>query len=774
MAVTEALSRMLAGVPLQFRQTGERRFEILAAEGRVTGIVRVEASTGELAESVNGSRDRSATEDTRSLGARTAGVASRSATPLKDTEKSVSVITRQQIEDQRLSSLNDLARQAPGVTAYGAGGSNLKPSYYLRGFEITEFSVDGGAPISTGSKTGFNMAGHRQVQDMSVYDRAEILAGSNGVFGAAGSNPGGVISLERKRPRDTAHWIVEGELTSERGRRLMIDRSQPLSADGALLSRFVFTRDRGDFFYDPARYDKRIGYANLEARLSQESTVNIGFSYTEDRGTLWGQGLPRYADGSDLRLSRDICLCTDYSQFFTRERELFLNYDGQLSAAWDVRVRLRSQRQSGGFTGVEPFGFNGVNADGTSDAVVSGSTDQVRSRSQIGDVQLNGEVEVLGRKLDLNFGLESVSLDGRSGGGGASYRFEGVPVNYLNWDASGWPLDQATPSTDPTIQQLALKQTTLGVFAKVNLALTDRLSLGTGIRFDRYDYRNTTFNPIDQLEATTRETESKWSRPTLTVRYALSPTMNLYGSHATINVPQSRLLTRDGESLKPMRGNTVEMGLKRADFDDTLNSSVVLYRTQRVNEAVPDQGVPASPDGNCCSLPSSDTRETSTGVELKIDGQLTSRWQIAASLSLSRMSRVDGENSSPEPGAARSQSYQTFLPTRKAKAWTTYAMGSGSPWSPRSLGMGVQAQSRTRVESQLCPNECFESTVREGGRAVFSAMASWAPAPQWSLQLNIDNLFDRRYYDSISSASGGNWYGSPRTMKLTIQWQPPT
>jgi outer membrane receptor for ferric coprogen and ferric-rhodotorulic acid len=102
----------------------------------------------------------------------------------------VSVIDHERIEQQNLFSLDEVMQQATGVTVQPF--QLLTTAYYVRGFKINSFELDG-VPAMLGETAG-------SPQDMAVYERVEILRGSNGLLHGSG-NPAATVNLVRKRPQ---------------------------------------------------------------------------------------------------------------------------------------------------------------------------------------------------------------------------------------------------------------------------------------------------------------------------------------------------------------------------------------------------------------------------------------------------------------------------------------------------------------------------------------------------------------------------------------------
>ena len=99
----------------------------------------------------------------------------------RQTPQSITVVTRQHIEDFGLNNMDDVMRHTPGITvsAYDSDRTN----YYSRGFSVNSFQYDG-IP-STVRNVGYS-AGNT-LSDMAIYDRVEVLKGATGLLNGAGS-----------------------------------------------------------------------------------------------------------------------------------------------------------------------------------------------------------------------------------------------------------------------------------------------------------------------------------------------------------------------------------------------------------------------------------------------------------------------------------------------------------------------------------------------------------------------------------------------------------
>ncbi|RZI98979.1 MAG: hypothetical protein EOO54_28030, partial [Haliea sp.] len=215
---------------------------------------------------------------------------------LRQIPQSVSVITQQRLQDQELHTLDRALAQSTGITVNSS--LNRSSSLFARGFLVNTVQVDGVTMALPTNNYGFD------APDLAIYDHVEVLRGSAGLLNGAGT-PGAVIGLQRKRPTAARQFQATASVGSWNNGRIVLDGSGPLSADGSLRARAVLVHEDRDFFYDLASHRKTLLYGVLEYDLGARTRLTAGATYqTLDGVPLNGSGLPRYSDGSDLKLPR--------------------------------------------------------------------------------------------------------------------------------------------------------------------------------------------------------------------------------------------------------------------------------------------------------------------------------------------------------------------------------------------------------------------------------------------------------------------------------------
>jgi outer membrane receptor for ferric coprogen and ferric-rhodotorulic acid len=208
---------------------------------------------------------------------------------LRETPQTVTVITRQQMDDFGLNTVSEVLENTSSVNFVKTGVVDI---YLSRGFEM-QVKYDGMAnPYFLGSNgLGFSGAS----PDSAFFDHVEIQQGAAGLLTGAGEL-GGTINLVRKRPTETFQGQVEVGLGSWDKRRLVGDFSGPLVKSGTILGRIVLVSEDSDSYVE----DKKAIYGVIEARPTASTTIGASLQYQKNRLNDITMGYPTAPDGRDL------------------------------------------------------------------------------------------------------------------------------------------------------------------------------------------------------------------------------------------------------------------------------------------------------------------------------------------------------------------------------------------------------------------------------------------------------------------------------------------
>lgn len=639
----------------------------------------------------------------------------------REIAQSVSVIDRTQIEQQNLNTLDDVMSRATGVTS--APFVLLTTAYYTRGFKVDSFELDG-VPALLG-----NMAS--SPQDMAVYERVEILRGSNGLLHGMG-NPAATVNMVRKHAphRDQANITLTAG--SWNRYRAEADAGGLLNESGSVRGRVVVAWEDRDFFYDVSDQQTRLIYATVDADLTPDTLLRTGLQYQTIDSVTNMAGVPMAADGSDLHLPRDTYLDVSWDKFKWDTTRAFAQLEHQINDDWQFNTHLDYQHvkarllYAGAWGNIDPLTGDG--------AMLTGGAYKFRNHQLSLDSNVTGKLNFGGLQHDLIAGISYAGAEEEQ----LTAAFDtplNVPVNVYRWDPHSVPVPgigaYSSPGTTKTIRK--------GLYTMGRIKVAEPLTVVAGARADWWQVR----------KPDAKFTEDGKMTPYGGLIWDFAPEWSWYGSFSTVYQPQTGK-TYNGNMLKPVEGQTLESGVKGSLLNGGLNVSAAVYRIDMKNNPQAD---PEHPGGAFDTNYISGGKVVSQGFELEGTGYITPFWDITAGYTYTDTRyKEDTQN--------QGETFNSLTPRHMVRVWTQYQL----PWDERkwSVGGGVQAQSEFS-------NSNGRVTLRQGGYAVVNTRLGYQIDDNWSAAVNINNLFDRRYYAGLFTPQWNNRYGEPRNIMLTLK-----
>lgn len=529
------------------------------------------------------------------------GVTTLGKVPLKPRElpQSASVIDHERLEQQNLFSLDEAMQQATGVTVQPF--QLLTTAYYVRGFKVDSFELDG-VPALLGNTAS-------SPQDMAIYERVEILRGSNGLLHGTG-NPAATVNLVRKRPQ--REFAASTTLSAGRWDRYRaeVDVGGPLSASGNVRGRAVAAYEDRDYFYDVADQGTRLLYGVTEFDLSPDTLLTVGAQYQHIDSITNMAGVPMAKDGSNLGLSRDTYLDVDWDRFKWDTYRAFGSLEQQLGGGWKGKVSAEYQeadsrlRYAGSFGAIEPQTGDG--------GQLTGAAYKFKSIQRSLDANLNGPVRLFGLTHELLGGVTYAQGETRQD----TARFlnlPNTPVNVYRWDPHGVPRPQIGQYTSPGTTTTTQK----GLYALGRIKLAEPLTLVVGGRESWWD----------QDTPATRFKPGRQFTPYGGLIWDFARDWSWYVSYAEVYQPQADRQTWNSEPLSPVEGKTYETGIKGELADGRLNLSLAAFRIDLENNPQEDPDHPGPPNN---PFYISGGKVRSQGFELEGTGYLTPYWSLSA------------------------------------------------------------------------------------------------------------------------------------------------
>ncbi|USW97762.1 TonB-dependent receptor [Pseudomonas proteolytica] len=303
-----------------------------------------------------------------------------------------------------------------------------------------------------------------------------------------------------------------------------------------------------------------------------------------------------------------------------------------------------------------------------------------------------------------------------------------------------------------------------GLYLTTRWNLADPLKVILGARLDWYDATSIYDQTNDQYYTSGKTKEVRHVTRYAGVIYDLDDNHSVYASYTDIFQPQTEK-NGEGTGIKPITGENYEVGIKGEYFGGALNASASLFQIDQLNRAaeVADSSVcrviPVGSYG--CYEAAGKVR--SQGLELEINGALTPNWQVAAGYTFAQAKYEKDADKSKEGTL-----FDTDVPRHMFKANTTYRLqGDMSQWR---VGANLYSQSATFNKGS---NVFGKFHIEQDAYALVGLMAGYQVNKHLDTQLNINNVFDKKYYQGIASNSTWSPYdvfGDPRNFTVTAKY----
>jgi outer membrane receptor for ferric coprogen and ferric-rhodotorulic acid len=632
---------------------------------------------------------------------------------LRETPQTVTVITRQQMDDFGLNTVTEVLQNTSTVNVIRAGTSNL---YYSRGFAMQVGYDDMANP----SVLGLGLSGASP--DSAFFDHVEIQQGAAGLLTGAGE-PGGTINMIRKRPTETFQGQVEAELGSWDRRRLVGDLSGPLTQSGALRGRVVLVSEDSDSYVDYSFSDKKALYGVIEARPTASTKIGASLQYQKNRFNH-SLGYPTAPDGSDLGWSRSTYFGTPdgWKREETTRTTLYL--EQRFLEDWVFKANYTHSVDKWDVIYASQWGTPNV---ATGDGMSAWAVNQR-------DKTVGNALEMFAQGTGLLFGRRHEFALGANGseskGWGVSADGPDIPFNIYTEHDKGPYMNVHLTYDDPD------KTRQYGVFGVARLNIADSLKVILGARVSWYAY----WNPAGEK---TMDEKAVFS-PYAGIIYDLNERFSVYASYSDIFKPQTAK-DRSGSVLEPVVGANYEAGIKGEFFNKRLNAAAAIFRLEQTNRAETDDDFGVSPicDNWYCSYASG--KVISEGVDLSLNGALSPNWNVGASYTYLKSEYATGEQ--------KGDRYETRNPQHAFRLSSTYRI----PATNWMVGGSLRAQSETH-----------RTTIKQSGFSLLDLMARYQINKQAEVSFNASNVFDRKYRSP--NLHNGTYYGEPRRLALNLKY----
>lgn len=645
--------------------------------------------------------------------------ATRTETPLRDVPQSVTVISRAQIEEQNMRSIQDLVRYVPGIGIAQGEGNRDTPIFRGSG-STADFTVDGIRDDVQYFRDFYNVS------------QVEALKGPDGmIFGRAGV--GGVINRVTKQPDWTSLREVAVQGGSFTNRRAQVDLGEPLGDRMAL--RVLGMYENSDS-YRRAVGVERYGFnPSLAFRLLPSATLTVAYERFHDDRTA-DRGIPSFGARPLAMGERTFFGNPDlsYADATVDAGTAFLAAD--LGGGLTLRNRARFAAYDKFYQNVFP---GAVNAAATS-VSISGYNNRTDRNNLFNQTDVNWKVTTGGIGHSLLVGMElgrQVSDNFRSTAFFSTISPTTTSVNVpLDSPITGLPISFSQNATDADNHSVAR---TVGLYIQDQVALRPWIEAVLGVRYDNFD-ADVTNNRTGQLFAS----QDKLVSPRLGLVFKPTALMSLYGSYTVAYQPrageQLASLSVTNRALDPEKFENYEAGVKW-DLAPSLAITGAVYRLKRNNVAITD---PADPTRSILV-----DGQRVNGAELGIGGSPLRNWTMSGAYAFQDGKILTAQSSTVLAGARLAS-----LPRHSVSLWNRYDFAAR--WG---AGLGLIRQT-----------EMFASTdnlvVLPGFTRVDAALF-YRLSDRIRGQVNVENVFDKGYF--VSAHSNNNITpGSPRAARAMV------
>lgn len=654
-------------------------------------------------------------------------------TPLRDVPQSISVITRQTIDDLSMQNIGDAVAYVPGVGMAQGEGNRETP--VIRGSSSTgDFFLDG-------------MRDDVQYyRDLYNIEQVEVLKGPNGMlFGRGGV--GGLINRVSKQPS----WNEIRKLTLQAGtdsnKRMAVDVGQGIN--DALAFRVNGMYEDSDSYREGVTLERYGVNPTLALQAGEDTSVVLGVEYFHDE---------RVADrGRSSYLGRP--LDVDAETFFgdptrsptdTTVKVANVLVEHRFSDTLVLRNRTRYGDYDKFYQNVFPGAVNTTTVDSNPPGTVV----------SIAAYNNATERQNFFNQTDLNFTLGSGAIQHKLLAGmelgqqdTANFRNTGffdtvapgrtsvnVPIsNPRTTLPISWRQAASDADNDSTAKIAAL-------YVQDEIVLSTQFQVVAGLRYDNFkvDLRN------NRNGVTVSSTDDLLS-PRLALVYKPAESLSVYTSYSLTYQPragdQLSSLAAATASLDPEEFKNYEVGAKW-DALPSLALTAALFRLERSNVAIPD---PADPVNRSILVDG----QRNQGVELGATGNVTEQWSIIGAVTYQ-----DGEITRNQSATVLKGAELASLPKTSFSLWNRYDISSR--WG---VGLGVIHKAKWLAATENLAQPANNVTLPSFTRV--DAAAFLTLNDRLRAQVNIENLLDEEY-DQFAHSNTNITPGSPRAVRVTL------
>ncbi len=671
-----------------------------------------------------------------------AATSSKFTAPLRDTPKSVTVISSQVLQDSAATSLQDALRFVPGITFLaGEGGQALSDRPVIRGLNSSSsVFIDGIRDIGT------------QTRDVFALESVEVTKGADSAYGGRGSG-GGNVNLVTKQARAESFATANLAVGTSDTLRGTIDRNWTINDSTAFRLNVMGNTGVVPGRDDAVDYDKWGAAGSLAFGLGSKARTTVDYYLLRD------SGMPDYSipydpeTGLPVTETKGVDAKTFYGMsgrdFRDAESDVAtIKIERELDDGVTVRNTTRYGRTLNSYVVTNPDDNKQNVKSGYLYRATKQRWAQTDTIANVSDLSVSFDTAFIKHALNagVEFSREKREQDGWTVNG-TSRPAGGTAAN--NCVLNTGERDPSTECTDlyhPNPNDVwlgTIKRTgaptnyttdAMAVYVFDTLKFDERWQLNLGLRWDNYkseaDRKEAVNSAGTTVAAQYAATKDDFLNYQVGLVFKPVEEGTLYVSYATESTPASLgTADEDGVSaanadLKPEESATAEIGAKWEFFDHQLLLTFALFEGERKNARIETSA------NTFVQVGKTQVR----GAELGLSGQITPDWKLFGGYSYLDSELVRGAFNNLAVGKSLPNTAENSL-----SLYTTYQV------LPK-LQIGGGAYYVSEVYGSYANGTPGSVDKRVPDYWRFDAMAGYAINPTFSVQLNIQNLTDEVYY----------------------------
>ncbi|MCL2891598.1 ferrioxamine B receptor FoxA [Brenneria tiliae] len=646
--------------------------------------------------------------DTIVVTTQTQSGATKLATADIETPQAVSIVTREQIQQQGAINVRQAVSYTPGVFSDQIGASNRFDYMVLRGF--SDGSLDN--VYLDGLKMMGDTNSHSSlVVDPWFLESIEVVRGPASVlYGRA--SPGGIVALNSRQPSFERSGQIKLFAGNNAQRGAAFDVTGSLDDDERFAFRLGGIVRKADTQFGPLKEERYAIAPSLTWRISDKTRLELMAYLHRDPEGGSHSGLPyegTVVAHNGRKISNNFYEGEEnYEKYDRKQNMVGYNFEHGFDNGWAVRQKLRYLKSKVRLDQVYAYGWSG---DDSLYRYYSGSRETLSALTL--DNQLDGSFDTGAVNHRLLVGIDYQQRH-----------------NDVDWPSGAFPdIDAFNPvygalptaMYPSTIEKHKLQQT--GFYVQDQMSW-ERWRFTLGGRHDRVKVTN-----IDKSTGNRSELDKDNFSSRAALLYLFDSGFAPYVSYSTAFTPTS-FVGEDGNVLEPMKGRQWEAGLKYQPEGSQNQYSMSLFRINQKNVATKVQ--PTDPYRSVGEI-------ESEGVELEAVSHITDNLRLQAAYTYTD---IRYKKSSPEEQGKRA----VYAPRNQASAWASYDVNSG-PLDGLTLGAGVRyvnGVTSDRANTHTLPSYTLVDMA-------VGYDLSKVGLKGLSAQLNVNNLTDKRYVAACNS-----------------------